>query len=424
MAFFAFVAAAHAQAPIPQHTVRTAVDSGIVSNAGPGAATVFMAVIEDRGAAWVRLNFSDLLLSGDPHAADRSFLRITSLQDGAEQVLDATHARYWSGTTAYFNGDAVMLELVAFPGTGDNRVSVREFWAGDPTAGPVIDSLCGADNRIPSQDQRQGRLMPIGCTAWLIGDAAHCFITAGHCFPTASTTAVVQFNVPLSNANGSTVNPPPADQFPVQSLSVQTTGGGAIGSDAAYFGTNVNTLNQTAFQRQGVFYNLAASASTSAGQPITITGYGTTSSPISPTWNQVQKTHTGPFVLKSGTRITYQVDTTGGNSGSPVEDTTTGLAIGIHTHAGCSATNGNQGTAIEFATLQNYLANPRGVCIPPVPPACYPDCNEDSALNLSDFGCFQTKFATGDPYADCNADGVRNLADFGCFSTKFALGCP
>jgi hypothetical protein len=55
---------------------------------------------------------------------------------------------------------------------------------------------------------------------------------------------------------------------------------------------------------------------------------------------------------------------------------------------------------------------------------CYADCNGDGTLNLSDFGCFQTKFAVGDPYADCNGDGVRNLSDFGCFQTKFALGCP
>ena len=56
--------------------------------------------------------------------------------------------------------------------------------------------------------------------------------------------------------------------------------------------------------------------------------------------------------------------------------------------------------------------------------ACYPDCNGDGTLNLSDFGCYTTKFALGEAYADCNGDGVRNLADFGCFTTKFALGCP
>ncbi|MCC6660488.1 MAG: right-handed parallel beta-helix repeat-containing protein [Phycisphaerales bacterium] len=58
------------------------------------------------------------------------------------------------------------------------------------------------------------------------------------------------------------------------------------------------------------------------------------------------------------------------------------------------------------------------------PATCYPDCNGDGVLNLSDFGCFTTMFALGDPYADCNQDGARNLADFGCFQTKFALGCP
>jgi hypothetical protein len=56
--------------------------------------------------------------------------------------------------------------------------------------------------------------------------------------------------------------------------------------------------------------------------------------------------------------------------------------------------------------------------------SCYADCNSDGVLNLSDFGCFQTRFAVGDPAADCNGDGVLGLADFGCFQTKFALGCP
>jgi hypothetical protein len=55
---------------------------------------------------------------------------------------------------------------------------------------------------------------------------------------------------------------------------------------------------------------------------------------------------------------------------------------------------------------------------------CYADCNGDGALDLSDFGCFQTRFSLADPYADCNGDQVLNLSDFGCFQTKFALGCP
>jgi hypothetical protein len=60
---------------------------------------------------------------------------------------------------------------------------------------------------------------------------------------------------------------------------------------------------------------------------------------------------------------------------------------------------------------------------PPVAP-CYPDCNADRSLTIADFGCFQAKFVTGDPYADCNASGSLTIADFGCFQAKFAAGCP
>ena len=55
---------------------------------------------------------------------------------------------------------------------------------------------------------------------------------------------------------------------------------------------------------------------------------------------------------------------------------------------------------------------------------CEPDCNGDGLLTLSDFGCFQTRFATGNMDADCNRDGLLQLSDFGCFVTKYALGCP
>jgi hypothetical protein len=54
----------------------------------------------------------------------------------------------------------------------------------------------------------------------------------------------------------------------------------------------------------------------------------------------------------------------------------------------------------------------------------YADCNESGSLSVADFGCFQTRFVAGDPYADCNADGVLTVADFGCFQTKFVAGCP
>lgn len=55
---------------------------------------------------------------------------------------------------------------------------------------------------------------------------------------------------------------------------------------------------------------------------------------------------------------------------------------------------------------------------------CYPDCDNDGALTLADFGCMTTNHAIRTPYADCDANGQWDLADFQCFQSQFALGCP
>ncbi len=69
------------------------------------------------------------------------------------------------------------------------------------------------------------------------------------------------------------------------------------------------------------------------------------------------------------------------------------------------------------------LDRPTGLAFVPED-TCYPDCNNSSSLTIADFGCFQAKFAAGDPYADCNGQGGLTIADFGCFQSQFAQGCP
>jgi hypothetical protein len=56
--------------------------------------------------------------------------------------------------------------------------------------------------------------------------------------------------------------------------------------------------------------------------------------------------------------------------------------------------------------------------------ACYPDCNQDGTLDVTDFGCFTNRFINADPYCDCNGDSVLDIQDFGCFTNKFIVGCP
>ncbi|MEX2217279.1 MAG: hypothetical protein WD749_00840 [Phycisphaerales bacterium] len=65
----------------------------------------------------------------------------------------------------------------------------------------------------------------------------------------------------------------------------------------------------------------------------------------------------------------------------------------------------------------------------PLGTPCYANCDNSTQppiLNVSDFGCFLTKYAAGDPYANCDASTqapVLNVSDFGCFLTQYAAGC-
>ncbi len=119
------------------------------------------------------------------------------------------------------------------------------------------------------------------------------------------------------------------------------------------------------------------------------------------------------FLLDDATGVELQ---RGAVSAAPSESLTPGILRldgAQNLYAGGRLYHANTG-AVGMAVLK----------FPTLAQGCYADCNGDAALNLADFGCFQTKFATGDPYADCNGDTLLNLADFGCFQTQFALGCP
>ena len=360
-------------APInfPEHLIERTLDSGLRS-APPDAIDaqlVYSQTIHAQDAPYLRLVFDQLTLPTAPGTSNDAFVRITSLHDGAVQQLDALGAQRWQGMSAYFNGDAVRVELFTSADAGPARVRVSGVIAGEWR--PPARSICGGvDDRQLSNDPRIGRMMPEGCTVWLFNDRPNCLLTAGHCGP--ASNQVIQFNVPLSTSNGVPVAPPPEDQYPVDPASIQSTGNAGVGGDWATFGVFNNTdTGLSPLEAQGASFQLAASAPPVSGQTIRITGFGTTSAPVPDEWNSAQKTHTGPYESLAGNIIRYSVDTTGGNSGSPVIDLSTGMAIGIHTHAGCNA-GGNQGTAIHHPALQDAINNPQGVCVPPSLTFSYP----------------------------------------------------
>jgi hypothetical protein len=403
--------------PVPAQAVPIHQDTGWVANTGTQKGVVGAFTVHTPGAAWMRLNFSELNLAGDPGNGSGSALRITSTKDGYYQIFNAISAAQWDNTSAYFNGDTVVVEVIAAPGTGGNRVAVDQATVG---LYPVEDTICGNDDRVLSSDPFAARALPIGCTAWLWNDGAGCFGTAGHCMSGAS---IIQFNVPLSNANGSLNNPPPQDQYSTDNSSRQWVNGG-IGNDWAYFGTfpNSNT-GLTAQQAQAGNYTLTLPPPFNSSQNIRITGYGVDSSPSS--WNQVQQTNAGPWV-QSRQSHRYQTDTTGGNSGSPVIHEATGNVIGVHTHGGCSGGGGsNSGTSTINNGWVAARANPLGVCAascgPPsvtfhngsgVNPAALASINSPVASTTWQIG-LDTSLVAG---AASSTIQIRRLASSGVFT--------
>ena len=313
-------------------------------------------IVHVPGVTWMRIGLKGTVLGGDP-GADGATVRLTSMTDGAVQELNGESLAWTDGWSVFLNGDAVLIEIVASGSQPGSTLKIDRVLVSEPTFSDR--SICGTtDDRTLSSDARQGRLS-MGCTGWLINDINGGFLTAGHC--AGSGTSLVEFNVPLSTTSGGLVSSAPQDQYSFDPVSIQRQNGG-VGLDWEYFGTLPNTTTGwTAIQVQNTRYTLA-SAPSSAGVPIRITGYGTVSSPVSPTWNQVQKTHVGTSLTLSGTAVRYNTDTTGGNSGSPIYNESTGQAIGIHTHGGCTSTGGNNnGTARQQANLAAALSAPLGI---------------------------------------------------------------
>jgi V8-like Glu-specific endopeptidase len=300
-------------------------------------------IVRVDGAQSLRLRFDGARLSPG------SVLRLTSLADGARQHLNATTIAQWRHSSAWFNGSAVMVELIAAEGARGDRIGIASVLAGRLDNG--TESQCGAtDDRVPSDAANRARLLQMGCTANLTADG--CFITAGHCLDVSGPNDVVQFNVPLSNANGSLNHPPPSDQYMPTDNRQHANGG--LGNDWGVFTVFPNTeTGLTPLQAQGPGLEFA----TVLPRPrnlAEITGYGVDSGSA----NQTQQVSTGAITQVSASTniIKYKADTEGGNSGSAV--LVGGRIVAIHTNGGCRTNNrgANSGTMIGNTAFQAAYA--------------------------------------------------------------------
>lgn len=338
----------------------------------PAAVALVSEIHSTPGAAWIRVRFGNVQFGPDGQSG---YLRVTSLLDHAVQILDAVSLPQWHGHSAYFNGESVLIEFMAPPTLTDYAVTVEELLAGYPDPADEVDprSLCGSqDDRVISFDPRAARVVgsngtSIG-TAFIINDATHSFLTSGQTAGLLTTTAVIQFNAPLTYPNGTTLNhPPPSDQYTFDSSSIQSgTGGIGSGNNWGYFGCLPNsTTGLRPYEAQGAAFDIADIVPAPSGQTLEYFGFGAVVPPLFRTWSYVQKTTTGEYASLSGSRLTAVIDATNGDSGAPLINLADGKVFAILYEDGCTASGGANGaTAVTNLNLRNAMSRPFGVTRP------------------------------------------------------------
>ena len=359
---------AESQQPIDQERINLQLQSGLVTNSGSQSQPIYAELIEHRGASWIRLVFDEITLSGSRSRGNASYLKLTSLADGAVQYLDTISLRQWGYTSAYFNGDAVLLEIWASPGTGSNEVRISNAIAGPPASRNVdglgFTGLCNeVDDRALSSDPRVARTLPSLCTAFIIDDCEHCFLTSGECNQIGNpSTSVVQFNLPLSNGTCQTNgirHPSPDHQYAVDPDSHQSTGFHGAGNTWGYFGVfpNSNT-GLMPHEAQGQWFVVDPTTDTNTNAELA--GYGKVFAPVSCEWDRVQKSGSGPVTSLTGTTLEYRIDATSGDSGAPIFAEGTDKVLAIQNYFACSQSpaSSNAGTWIGHPDLLDAIANP------------------------------------------------------------------
>jgi hypothetical protein len=362
-------------------------DSGIVANDGVFASVEFSDVIATNRALWTRLYFADVTLEGD------STIRMTSLRDGEVQELDAAGIEMWGNSSAYFNGDKVLVELVAAPGTEQNRFVLDrvavDFGIDEMPLGTC--GICGGDSRVPSNEPWAGRLMPVGCSASIYNEQS-CVVSAGHCM---SSNLVMQFNVPNSLPNCDTQNPPVADQFPVTGQLSQNTG---VGGDWAALVLGTNNSGETAYQRMGEFRPIAQNVAPT-GVTAQVWGYGVSSNC---TVSQTQQFSQGQINDVVSTHYRALIDVTFGNSGSAL--IYNGEIIGIVTH--CSACG--TGNIMQRIDTPAFVSAREQICPDPIENDFCEDAIVvgDGSTSFSNVGATTTGPSEA---SDCTFEGDGNI---------------
>ncbi len=362
-AFVVIAGSLAAQVSIGTDRLPVEISSGTQTNPGTAPAVVWAEQVSMPGIAGIQLEFDVAELTSDDDA-----IIVRNPLDGQVHELHRKQLAQWRNRSAWFNGSTLDVSLRLAAGSTAN-LTIGNAVVQVPTAPVGPDEICGADDRVASSDPRVCRLVfnaltfSYGCTGWMINDRST-VLGAGHCAATnPSYFSLAEFNVPQSTSGGVIVHSAVADQYPIDGSSLTFSNNGP-GNDWAVARLHPNSQGVTAYQRQGAAFSLATTSTPSQSGTFRLTGYGLDNTPITAT--NTQQTSLGGNVALVGDQIRHTVDSEGGNSGGPLIDETTGLAVGVHTHGGCTAAGFNTATNILKPALQSAITLQSGCATVPL----------------------------------------------------------
>ena len=303
-------------------------------------------IIGEYEAPYVRLLFGEMELG------TKSYVMIKSIYDNKQMTHTSSTLDDWNNSTMFFNGDSILVELYLHRNDDNVQIELLKLFVGEiPDNNGVDRTICGTDNRISSSNDAIGRIFPVGCTAWIANNGK--LVSAGHCvyyseiYENGFGNEIIEFNVPVSTSNGTPQHPGAESQYIVNNYEYHDNG---LGDDWIVFDVynNIETGLQP-IQFQNDYFIIEAEDSYNNTEVFRITGcgvdgpspyYGSNGNPKNSD-SQTQQTETGDFHSLVGNILRYEIDTMGGNSGSPIIRVSNGKAVGIHTDGGCTSSGGN-----------------------------------------------------------------------------------
>lgn len=213
----------------------------------------------------------------------------------------------------------------------------------------IDKTICGStDDRVLSNEPEVGRASKrsanIGCTATMISNS--CAVSAGHC---TKSLEKLSFNVPISIATIPQRSITADIYYQDKKFLKSETNG--EGDDWAVFKLKKNIVTGLYPGEAQGFLKVRLNKSVKKGQLVRLTGFGADKSDGS--GNFSQQTHNGVIkkvggFLAAKSRLGYEVDTMGGNSGSSIVLESTNEIIGVHAHGSCGTwASYNEGTLIS-----------------------------------------------------------------------------